>query len=274
MNEGTTNSCYHSNQKDGPRMDRLCTLLLPPPWQEPDGTSAIISRVFCIGGQSGHQTFSEPRPECHRAPLGRRQIFRPSTRDSVVDVVMVILGRDHDWYNIDIVMHCDTLLSYADSVHVAPTVSVVPVGDDNASAEEDNENNIVPWDVWGPRATSVELSGAGRVRWRNCFAERRVTIEEDDLIRIRDYNSYRIQQARDSNVGLKQNGTRRIFDRSEIRGGGWFEKDVIAELPYLDIVVNVHGCRECSEIYLEQDEVLLMADYSPVHQVSGICCCH
>src|SRR5258708_5441509 len=111
QNEGATNSCYHSNRKDGPRMDRLCTLLLPPPWQEPDGTSAIISRVFCIGGQSGHQTFSEPRPECHRAPLGRRQIFRPSTRDSVVDVVMEILGPDHDCYNMDIVMHCYPLQS-------------------------------------------------------------------------------------------------------------------------------------------------------------------
>jgi hypothetical protein len=112
----------------------------------------------------------------------------------------------------------------------------------------------VPWDVWGPRATSVELSDDKRVKWRNCFAEQRVTIEEGDLIRIRDYNSYRIRQARDSNVGFNQNGTRRIFDRSEIRGVEWSEKDVTAELPYLDIVVNVHGRAKYAELYLEQDE--------------------
>src|SRR5713226_898189 len=255
QNEGATNSRCHSSREDGPHMDRLCTLLLPPLRQEPDGTSATITRAFCFGGQSGHEAFSEPWPECHRAPSGRRQIFRPSTRDSVVNVMMEVIVGDIHWYNIDVVIRCDTLLSYADMVHVPPTVSVVPVANGNDNAEEDNENNVVAWNAWGPRATSVELSDYRRVRWRNCFAEQRVTIEEGDLIRIRDYNSYHIQQARDSNVGFKQNGTRRIFNRSEIRGVEWFEEDVTAELPYLDIVVNVQGRAKYSEMYLEQDEV-------------------
>src|SRR5216684_2732761 len=277
QNEGATNSHPHSSRKGGPRMDRLCTLLLPPLRQGPDGIGAI-STAYWVEEQSRHQIFCEPWPECHRALLGRRQIFRPSTRDRVVNFLIEIMWCDLLWCSFDFVVRCDTLLSYADLVHVAPTVSVVSVGDDNANAEEDNENNLVLWDAWGPRATSIESSDGRHVRWRNCFAEQRVTIEEaqeDDLIRIHDYNSYRIRQARDSNVGLSQNGTHRIFGRREIQGGEWFEKSVTTELPYLDIVVNVQGCMQCTEIYLEQDEVLLMAEYPPPMQyVSGICCCH
>ncbi|KAF8502729.1 hypothetical protein F5888DRAFT_1800270 [Russula emetica] len=261
--EGATNSSHHSSQNDGPRMDRLCTLLFSPLRQR-DGTGAgaTASTAFCVGEHSGHQTFScEPWPEYHHAPLGRGQIFRQSTRDSVVSVTMGIVGCDGRLCNFEVVVRCETLLSYADGVHVVPTAAVV--GDVNA--KEGNGNDVVLWDVWGPQATSVTALDSTPVGWRNLFGERRATIEKGGQIRIRDYNSYRIRRARDSNVGLDQNGTCRIVKSSTIRGGEWFEEDVTTMLPYLDIVADVRGCKE---IYLEQDEVLLRVDNLPFDEVA------
>jgi hypothetical protein len=271
--EGATNNGHHSSQNDGPRMDRLCTLLFPPLRQQRDGTGAgpSVYMAFCVGGHSGHQTFSrEPRPEYHRAPLGRSQIFRQLTRDSVISVVIRLEGCDVRLFNFEVVVRCDTLLSYADGVHVVPTAAVV--GDVNA--KEGIETDVVLWDAWGPQATSVTELDSTRVtvgcHWRNLFGERRATIiEEFGEIRIRDYNSYRIRRARDSNVGLDQNGTCRIVESNTIRGGEWFEEDVTTVLPYLDIVVRVQGYMGWREIYLEQDEVLLRVDYLPVDKVSA-----
>jgi hypothetical protein len=72
--------CRVSNMKKeaegdggGPRMDKLCTLLLPPLLQPRDGTSstAHIISVDCVGDHPGHQGFSRgPWPEYHHAPLG------------------------------------------------------------------------------------------------------------------------------------------------------------------------------------------------------------
>ena len=113
------------------------------------------------------------------------------------------------------------------------------------------------------------------VRWRNLFGERRATIEEGGQIRIRDYNSYRVRRARDSNVGLDQNGSCKIVESiSTVQGGEWFEEDVTTVLPYLDIMVDVPGCKGCREIYLEQDEVLLRMDDLQADKVSGMCHCH
>src|SRR5580693_1382305 len=63
-----------------PRMDKLCTLLLPP---RQDG--ARPDWAVCVGEHPGHQLFSRgPWPAYRRAPP-RRQ-FRQSTRDSIVSV--------------------------------------------------------------------------------------------------------------------------------------------------------------------------------------------
>jgi len=271
--EGATHSSHHSSRNDGPRMDRLCTLLFPPLRQQRGGTGAdaSVSKAFCVGEHLGHQTFScETCPEHHRAPQGSGQIFRQSARDSVVSVVMGIVGCEGRLRNFEVVVRCDTLLSFADGVHAVPTAAVV--GDVNP--KEDDENGVALWDAWGPRATSVTALGSTPVGWRNLFGERRATIEKGGQIRIRDYNSYRIRRARNSNVVLDQNGTCRIVESSTIRGREWFEEDVTTVLPYLDIVVDVPGCKGCREIYLEQDEVLLRVNDLPVDRVSRVCRCH
>jgi hypothetical protein len=51
--------------------------------------------------------------------------------------------------NFEVVVRCDTLLSYANGIRVTPTAAVVG-GDVNAK-----EGNDVLWDAWGPQATSV-----------------------------------------------------------------------------------------------------------------------
>ena len=272
--EGTTNSSHHSSQNDGPGMDRLCMLLFPPLRPQRDdgiGTGTRVYTGFCVGRNSSHQTFSrEPWPEYHHEPLGHSQIFRQSTRDGVISVVMGIEGCGAHLRNFEVVVRCDTLLSYADGVHVVPPASVV--GD--VDAKEGNEDDVVPWDAWGPRATTFTGWDITPVGWRNVFGERMAMIEKGGQIRIRDYNSYRIRQARDSNVGLDQNGTRRIVEGSTTRGGEWFDEDVTTVLPYLDIAVDALGCKGCREIYLDQDEVLLRVDDLQVDEVSGMCRCH
>jgi hypothetical protein len=74
---------------DGPRMDKLCTLLLPPLRQRRDGTGhrARAFWPFYVGEHPGHQNFSRgPWPEYRGARLGRRQMFRQSTEDNLVSL--------------------------------------------------------------------------------------------------------------------------------------------------------------------------------------------
>jgi hypothetical protein len=319
------NSRGRSDRSDGrPRMDKLCTLLLPPLRQERDGTGARARVIwsFCVGEHPGHHTFSRgPWPEYRRAPLGRRHMFRQSTKDSIVSVVMHIEGCDGRLGTFEFVVRCATLLAYADAAAAAARV-VVPTPTATVAADAESSNGDghgrsassgqaqaqaqvvvgdvnaeagVPWVAWGPRATA--LSDQTHVGWRYLLGERRATIEQGvHRIRIRDYNPYRIRQAKASMVakGLGRHewrdshedegedssdegegivdpfhphGTRRITESSTTRGGDWFEEDVRTALPHLDVAVDVPGCRE---IYMEQDQVLLRVD--DLDKVSGMMC--
>jgi len=91
-----------------------------------------------------------------KAP-GRGQIFRQSTRDSVISVVMEVRGWDGSMCNFEVVVRCDTLHSYADGVHVVPTAAAV--GD--VIAKEGNENSVVLLNAWGPRAAGDLGHGIG-----------------------------------------------------------------------------------------------------------------
>ena len=301
---GTTNennSRGRSGRSDGrPRMDKLCTLLLPPLRRGRDGTGARVVWTFCVGEHPGHQTFSRgPWPEYRGAHLGRRHVFRQSTKESIVSVVMQIEGCDGWPRTFEFVVRCDTLLAYAADAARLVDVPAAGVAADAESPNGDGRSVVVdgvdvdvdavggvPWAAWGPRATA--LSDQTHVGWRNMLGERRATIEEGvDRIRIRDYNPYRIRQAKASMVakGLGRHewgrdshehegedsldegegivdpfhpqGTRRITESSTIRAGEWFEEDVRTALPYLSVAVDVPGCRE---IYMEQDQVLLRVD--------------
>lgn len=281
----------HSGRSDGrPRMDKLCTLLLPPLREERDGTGARTrARViwtFCVAEHPEHQTFSRgPWPEYRHARLGRRHMFRQSTKDSIVSVVMQIEGCKGRLQTFEFVVRCATLLAYADAAAaraVVPTATVAVAADGESSsgrsAQDVDAEGVVPWAAWGPRATAV--SDQTHVVWRYLLGERRATIEEGvDRIRIRDYNPYRIRQAKGSMVakGLGRHdlgdshehegegivdlfhpqGTRRITESCTTRAGDWFEEDVRTALPHLDIVVDVPGCRA---IYMEQDQILLRVD--------------
>ena len=287
------NSRGRSDRSDGrPRMDKLCTLLLPPLREERDGTGARTrARViwaFCVAEHPEHQTFSRgPWPEYRRAPLGRRHMFRQSTKDSIVSVVMQIEGCKGVSRTFEFVVRCAALLAYADEAAarvVAPTSTVAVAADSEPSSGrsaqdvEDSEGGV-PWAAWGPRTTAV--SDQTHVVWRYLLGERRATIEEGvDRIRIRDYNPYRIREAKGSMVakGLGRHefgdshehegegivdpfhpqGTRRITESSTTtRAGDWFEEDMRTALPHLDIEVDVPGCRA---IYMEQDQILLRVD--------------
>jgi hypothetical protein len=316
---GATNdsSRGRSGRSDGrPRMDKLCTLLLPPLREERDGTGARVIWSFCVGEHPGHQTFSRgPWPEYRRAPLGRRHMFRQSTKDSIVSVVMQIEGCEGRLRKtFEFVVRCATLLAYADAARVRAVVPNAAVAADAESSDGDgdgrsastqaqarvvvgdvNAEEGVPWAAWGPRATA--LSDQTHVRWRYLLGERRATIEQGvHRIRIRDYNPYRIRQAKASMVakGLGRHewrdsherhegedssdegegivdpfhphGTRRITESSTTRGGDWFGEDVRTALAHLDVTVDVPGCRD---IYMEQDQVLLRMD--DLDKVSGLC---
>jgi hypothetical protein len=286
-----------------PRMDKLCTLLLPPLRQGRDGTGARAIWTFCVGEHPGHQTFSRgPWPEYRGAPLGRRHVFRQSTKDSIVSVVMHIEGCEGMLKTFEFVVRCETLLAYAD----AARVGVVVVATD-ADAESSPPARVVVvdegcgggggvrWAEWGPRATA--LSDQTHVGWRYLLGERRATIEDGvDRIRIRDYNPYRIRQARASMVakGLGRHefgdshqhegedyssdegegivdpfhprGTRRITEGKTTRAGEWFEHDVRTALVHLTVALDVPGCRE---IYMEQDQILVRVD--DLDKVSETC---
>src|SRR6266403_362021 len=217
------NNRGRSKSSDGrPRMDKLCTLLLPPLRQQRDGTgtrSAHIIWTFCVGEHPGHQTFSRgPWPEYRLASQGRRHMFRQSTKNSVVSVVMHIEGCEERLRTFEFVVHCATLLAYADGTHVAGPTDSVAVAADTESSNSDgdgqsasvqaqaqavvddaNVEGSVPWAAWGPRATA--MSDQTHVGWRYLLGERRATIEQGvHRIRICDYNPYRIRQAKASMV--------------------------------------------------------------------------
>ena len=272
--------CRISNMNGGdgsgggpPRMDKLCTLLLPP-LQE----GARPDWAVCVGEHPGHQPFSRgPWPEYRRAPP-RRQ-FRQSTRDSIVSVVMQITGSGKRRVPrmFDLVVRCATLLAHAGAAQ---------------AAAEDKDNNddggdAVPWAEWGPRSTS--MSDHTSFEWNDLLGERRATVDpHNHEIRIYDYNPYRIRQARKSGLAVggeekggggelerrrtgdsdleveggnesRQGGSRRITESSTIRGGEWFREEVWTGLPHLDTKIYKRGC---TAIYMEQDQLLLhVEDY-------------
>jgi len=264
----------------GPRMDKLCTLLLPP---LQDG--ARPEWAVCVGEHPGHQPFScGPWPAYRRAPP-RRQ-FRQSTRDSIVSVVIQIKGSKSRARIFDVVVRCSTLLSHAAAAASAIVEPSPSNGQQREGAESDASDNIgVTWAAWGPRATSI--SDHTSFEWNDLLGERRATVDQSGhRIRIYDYNPYRIREARTS--GLRKghngqvggeggrptgnsdegegweggnrahpNGTRRITETSTIRGGEWFRDDVCTALPHLDTVIYKPGCRA---IYMEQDQLLLHVD--------------
>ena len=287
------------SRSDGPRLDKLCTLLLPPLRERRDGDAttdarrrALINWAFCAGEHPGHPTFSRgPWPEYRRAPLGRRRMFRQSTSESIVSVVMEITGCNGQVRTFEVVVRSATLLAYADAARVVPAAAASSNDEQLVQAVGGEADAGVPWDAWGPRATAV--SDHTHVGWRYLLGERRATLEQGGhQIRIRDYNPYRIRQTRAS-LGAKSpgghgrrdsheeegeedageegadtspaNDTRRITERSMIRGGEWFEEDVVTALPHTDTVLDVPGCRA---IYMEQDQVLLRVD--DLDQVSGM----
>jgi hypothetical protein len=210
-------------------------------------------------------------------------MFRQSTRESIVSVVMEITGCEGRMRTFEVIVRSATLLAYADAACVDPTAADATVAVVGGEADAG-----VPWDAWGPRATAV--SGHMHVGWRYLLGERRATLDSE-RIRIRDYNPYRIRQARASMVarGLRghgrgdsheedggqdggeesedtsrPSGTRSIAEGSTIQGGQWFQEDVVTALPHMDTVLEVPGCRA---IYMEQDQVLLRVD--DLDQVSG-----
>lgn len=211
-----------SGRSDGrPRMDKLCTLLLPPLRQGRDGTGARVLWSFCAGEHPGHHTFSRgPWPEYRRASPGRRHVLRQSTKDSIFSVVMEIEGCEERLpKTFEFVVRCATLLAYADAaareVVLTPNATVAADAEssdgdgDGRSAssqaqarvvvDDVNAEGGVPWAAWGPRATA--LSDETHVRWRYLLGERRATIEHGvHRIRISDYNPYRIRQAKASMV--------------------------------------------------------------------------
>lgn len=276
--------CRISNMKgasSGPRMDKLCTLLLPP---LQDG--ACPDWAVCVGEHPGHQPFSRgPWPEYRRAPP-RRQ-FRQSTRDSIVSVVMQITGSVRGEARIfDLVVRVATLLA-----HAAAAESEVESAE--ADGKHNNGDDGVPWVEWGPRSTS--MSDHTSFEWNDLLGERRATVaHHGHQVRIYDYNPYRIRQARASglaeeghhrHVGVggggeggggggegrtgdsdeevqegnrtRWSGSRRITEESTIPGGEWFREDVLTALPHLDTMIYKPGCRA---IYMEQDQLLLHVD--------------
>lgn len=201
------------NMKGGgePRMDKLCTLLLPP---LQDG--ARPDWAVCVGEHPGHQLFSRgPWPAYRRAPP-RRQ-FRQSTRDSIVSVVMQVVGSGRQMRIFDLVVRSATLLARAAAAADVESSSSsdggggggqaerparADVKDSNGDEEEDEgegDVKVVPWASWGPRETS--MSDHTSFEWNDLLGERRATVDpRGRRIRIYDYNPYRIRQARMSGL--------------------------------------------------------------------------
>jgi hypothetical protein len=235
-----------------------------------------------------------------------------STEDGILSIELHIEGPRSRTF--EVIVRRATLLAYADGARVVTTaIATVAagaetsngdgqmtsaqvqdvVGDVNASNDTKGslDDGSVPWDEWGPRATTV--SDVEHLDWIDLLGEQRATIEQVGQIRIRDYNPYRIQQARASKVakGLGSHGwgdsheeeedegdgnvdtfhpkvTCRIVERSTIQGEEWFEEDVTTTLPHLEIDLDVPGCRG---IFMDQNQVLLQVD--DINKVSGLCRC-
>jgi hypothetical protein len=219
---------------------------------------------------------------------------------------------------IEVVVRCATLLAYADGARAVPTAPTTIAADaelsngdgQSASAQEqavmgganaDNDakggtgDDVVPWDVWGPRATAAsDYTPAART----VFGERMAVTELlSHQMCICDYNPYRIRKARASMAEKGHGGvgwagsheeeggdggegnvdkfhpkvTRRITESSTLQGGQWFEEDVTTSLPHLDIEVDLpQGLPGHTDIYMEQDQVLLRV--GDIDQVSRMCC--
>jgi hypothetical protein len=102
--------------------------------------------TFIVGEHPGHQTFSRgPWPEYRRAHLGRCHVFRQSTKDSIISVVMQNEGYQGWLRTFEFVVRCDTLLAYADAVAAArdPTTGVAG---DAESSHGDEEARVVVGD--------------------------------------------------------------------------------------------------------------------------------
>jgi hypothetical protein len=247
-------------------------------------------------------------------------MFRQSTRDSIVKIMISIRGYKGLSRTIEVVVRCATLLAYADGSRVVPTapdtittdaetsngdedgqlasaLAQSIVGDANADNDPEGgtDGGDVPWDAWGPRATAA--SDYPHVGWRVVFGERMVT---DDVhpkyqLCIRDYNPYRIQQARgfmaakghsdglgdeeeEQDEGEKNADTfypkvtRRIVGSSTLPGGQWFKEDMTTALPHLETRVDLPpDLLGWTGIYLEQDQALLrMGDIDQLDRVSGM----
>lgn len=217
-----------SNMKDdsgrGPRMDKLCTLLLPP---LQDG--ARPDWAVCVGEHPGHQLFSRgPWPAYRRAPP-RRQ-FRQSTRDSIVSVVMQVMGNERQMRIFDLVVRSATLLAHAAAADVdslsssngdggggrqAERPARADAKDNSGDDDEDEDDvNVVPWASWGPRETS--MSDHTSFEWNDLLGERRATVDlSGRRVRIYDYNPYRIRQARVSGLAEVHPHPRHVGDGGE-----------------------------------------------------------
>jgi hypothetical protein len=290
-------------------MDKLCTLLLPPLRQRRDtGARARMTWASCSGEHPGHQMFSQGAwPEYHHAPLGRRQMFHQSTKDSILRVMIYLRGCERQSRAIEVVVRFATLLGYADGVHVVPPATATVAsdaessnGDGNGRSASADGDDDVPWDAWGPRATAMSDREYGsHVKRSHLLGERMSMIENhfgqfEPRISIRDFNPYRIRQARASMVAkglaghdggdsheeekedegegiahtLHPKGTRRIIESSTIPGGDCFQEDITTALAHLDAGVDVPGCRA---IFMEQNQVLFHLE--DADEVSGMCRC-
>jgi hypothetical protein len=309
---GATNS--RDSRNYGPCLDKLCTLLLPPLRQRQDtGARARVAWAFCSGEHPGHQMFSRGAWPERRTPLGRRQMFHQLMKDSILKVMMYVMGCEGQSRAIDVVVRCATLLTYADGAHVVPPATATVASDaessdgdgDGRSASADNDakggtgDDGVPWDAWGPRATAMSDREYDWEIWSHLLGERMSTIENifgqfEPRISIRDYNPYRIRQARASMMAkgpaghggedshgeeegdegegiahtLHPKGTRRIIESSTIRGGDCFQEDITTALAHLDVEVDVPGC---TAIFMEQNQVLFHLE--DADEVSGMCRC-
>jgi hypothetical protein len=231
-------------------------------------------------------------------------MFRQSTKDSIVKVMMFIKGCQGLTRTIEVFVRCSTLLAYAGGDRlVLATATIVAdaessngdgdgqsarvqavMGDANADIDAKGGTGDVPWDAWGPRATAVSdhTHAARRV-----FGERMTTTEISQQMYIRDFNPYRIRQARASmaekchggvgwvdsheedHEGSHPRVTRRINESRTLRGGDWFEEDVTTALPHLAVKVDLPpGLPGLTSIYMEQDQVLLrVGDLDQVSRV-------
>jgi hypothetical protein len=270
--------CRVSNMKEdlsgnGPHMNKLCTLLLPP---LQDG--AHTDWAVCMGQHPGNQKFSRgPWPEYRHAPPHRQ--FRLSKWDSIVSVMIQVTGKEGRVRIYDMVVRCATLFAQATAAAAA----------EGRTSPSSNGGRVVPWAEWGPQATC--MTDRSHVGWNDLLGELRVMIDASGLrIRISDYNPYRIRQAAvaaaaasaassmptkrhhggrrtrgayvdqesDDDKHRKPNRYPRIINKtSTIQAGEWFQDDVVTTLPYMDVVVYIPGCRA---IHMQQDQLLLHVD--------------